>query len=57
MEKSQDINFADFKFFITHHFLKQDDSKDNGKDKMEEGTVMSECVIIYSLPDELIALF
>ncbi|XP_042363424.1 rab3 GTPase-activating protein catalytic subunit [Plectropomus leopardus] len=35
-EKSQDINFADFKFYITHYFLKQECEKDNGKDKPEE---------------------
>uniref|UniRef100_A0A3B4XWG2 Rab3 GTPase-activating protein catalytic subunit n=1 Tax=Seriola lalandi dorsalis TaxID=1841481 RepID=A0A3B4XWG2_SERLL len=35
-EKSQDINFADFKFFITHYFLKQESEKDDGKDKHEE---------------------
>uniref|UniRef100_A0A8C9Y7Y3 Rab3 GTPase-activating protein catalytic subunit n=1 Tax=Sander lucioperca TaxID=283035 RepID=A0A8C9Y7Y3_SANLU len=37
-EKSQDINFADFKFYITHYFLKQECEKDNGKDKLEEDT-------------------
>uniref|UniRef100_A0A4W6EJU8 Rab3 GTPase-activating protein catalytic subunit n=1 Tax=Lates calcarifer TaxID=8187 RepID=A0A4W6EJU8_LATCA len=36
-EKSQDINFADFKFFITHYFLKQECEKDDEKDKLEEG--------------------
>uniref|UniRef100_A0A4W6EKX4 Rab3 GTPase-activating protein catalytic subunit n=1 Tax=Lates calcarifer TaxID=8187 RepID=A0A4W6EKX4_LATCA len=35
-EKSQDINFADFKFFITHYFLKQECEKDDEKDKLEE---------------------
>ncbi|XP_032358737.1 rab3 GTPase-activating protein catalytic subunit isoform X2 [Etheostoma spectabile] len=35
-EKSQDIHFADFKFYITHYFLKQECEKDNGKDKLEE---------------------
>lgn len=35
-EKSQDINFADFKFYITHYFLKQECEKDNGTDKLEE---------------------
>nr|XP_046232615.1 rab3 GTPase-activating protein catalytic subunit isoform X2 [Scatophagus argus] len=35
-EKSQDINFADFKFYITHHFLKKECDKDDGTDKLEE---------------------
>uniref|UniRef100_A0A7N8YFX7 Rab3 GTPase-activating protein catalytic subunit n=1 Tax=Mastacembelus armatus TaxID=205130 RepID=A0A7N8YFX7_9TELE len=35
-EKSQDINFADFKFCITHYFLKQLCEKDDGKNKFEE---------------------
>ncbi|KAL3051972.1 hypothetical protein OYC64_002070 [Pagothenia borchgrevinki] len=35
-EKCLDINFADFKFYITHYFLKQECEKDNGKDKLEE---------------------
>ncbi|XP_047465417.1 rab3 GTPase-activating protein catalytic subunit isoform X2 [Mugil cephalus] len=35
-EHSQDIHFADFKFFITHYFLKQDCEGDDGKDKLEE---------------------
>ncbi|XP_062269956.1 rab3 GTPase-activating protein catalytic subunit isoform X1 [Platichthys flesus] len=35
-EKSQEINFADFKFLITHHFLKKEREKYTGKDKIEE---------------------
>lgn len=35
-ERSQDINFADFRFSITHHFLQQDCVEDEGKDKAEE---------------------
>nr|XP_019938363.1 PREDICTED: rab3 GTPase-activating protein catalytic subunit [Paralichthys olivaceus] len=35
-ENSQEINFADFKFLITHHFLKKECEKDSGKDKIEE---------------------
>ncbi|XP_071319577.1 rab3 GTPase-activating protein catalytic subunit [Trachinotus anak] len=35
-EKTQDINFADFKFHITHYFLKQEAEKEDGKDKHEE---------------------
>ncbi|XP_040922946.1 rab3 GTPase-activating protein catalytic subunit isoform X1 [Toxotes jaculatrix] len=35
-EKSQDINFADFKFFLTHYSLKEESDKDDGKDKLEE---------------------
>ncbi|MEQ2271945.1 hypothetical protein XENORESO_011678, partial [Xenotaenia resolanae] len=29
-EQSQDVHFADFKFYITHHFLKEE-CKKNGK--------------------------
>lgn len=36
-EKSQDINFADFKFSITHYFLKQEDDEKEDQDKVEEG--------------------
>lgn len=50
-EKSQDINFADFKFFITHYFLKQECEKDDEKDKLEEGMVITECAIINRLSD------
>ncbi|KAK2815400.1 hypothetical protein Q5P01_025867 [Channa striata] len=35
-EKSQDIHFADFRFYITHHFFKQDSGTDDGTDKFEE---------------------
>uniref|UniRef100_A0A8D3B965 Rab3 GTPase-activating protein catalytic subunit n=1 Tax=Scophthalmus maximus TaxID=52904 RepID=A0A8D3B965_SCOMX len=35
-EKSQDISFADFKFFITHFFLKREHEKDDVK--LEEDT-------------------
>ncbi|KAM6898865.1 rab3 GTPase-activating protein catalytic subunit isoform 1-T2 [Lycodopsis pacificus] len=35
-EKSQDIQFADFKFYISHYFLKQECEQDNGKDQLEE---------------------
>ena len=47
-EESKDITFADFKFYITHYFLKQECKKDNGKDKREEGTVMCECATLLS---------
>uniref|UniRef100_UPI0037E8220F rab3 GTPase-activating protein catalytic subunit isoform X2 n=1 Tax=Semicossyphus pulcher TaxID=241346 RepID=UPI0037E8220F len=36
LEKSQDINFADFKFFINHFILKPESEKDDEKDKLEE---------------------
>ncbi|XP_074519862.1 rab3 GTPase-activating protein catalytic subunit isoform X2 [Halichoeres trimaculatus] len=36
LEKSKDINFADFKFFITHFILKQEGENDNEKEKIEE---------------------
>ncbi|XP_068439009.1 rab3 GTPase-activating protein catalytic subunit isoform X2 [Clinocottus analis] len=35
-EKAQEIQFADFKFHITHHFLKQECEQDSGKDQLEE---------------------
>ncbi|XP_054860728.1 rab3 GTPase-activating protein catalytic subunit isoform X2 [Amphiprion ocellaris] len=35
-EKSQDINFADFKFYITHHFLKDECEQDEGTDTPKE---------------------
>ncbi|XP_028264275.1 rab3 GTPase-activating protein catalytic subunit isoform X2 [Parambassis ranga] len=35
-EKSQEINFADFKFYITHYFLKQECEQDDGKERLEE---------------------
>ncbi|XP_071768528.1 rab3 GTPase-activating protein catalytic subunit [Centroberyx gerrardi] len=35
-EKSQDINFADFKFSITHHYLKQESDEGDGKEEPEE---------------------
>uniref|UniRef100_A0A673AP60 Rab3 GTPase-activating protein catalytic subunit n=1 Tax=Sphaeramia orbicularis TaxID=375764 RepID=A0A673AP60_9TELE len=35
-ERSQDINFADFRFSITHHFLQQEYVEDEGKYKTEE---------------------
>lgn len=38
-EKSQEINFADFKFYISHYFLKQECEEDDGKDNLEEGRV------------------
>lgn len=37
-EKSREINFADFKFSVTHHFLKQECAESEGKDDGEEGT-------------------
>jgi Rab3 GTPase-activating protein catalytic subunit len=39
-EKSQEINFADFKFSITHHYLKQESDKSDLKEELEEGTVV-----------------
>ncbi|XP_025765611.1 rab3 GTPase-activating protein catalytic subunit isoform X3 [Oreochromis niloticus] len=38
-EKSQEINFADFKFYITHYFLKQACEEDDGKDNLEEDAI------------------
>ncbi|KAJ3583163.1 hypothetical protein NHX12_034404, partial [Muraenolepis orangiensis] len=35
-EKSQEINFADFKFCITHHYLKQESDKSDLKEELEE---------------------
>lgn len=39
-EKFEEITFADFKFDITHHFLKQDDVKIDQKEEPEEGIVI-----------------
>lgn len=39
-EHFEEINFADFKFDITHHFLKQEHARNDQKDEPEEGTVM-----------------
>ncbi|XP_020495580.2 rab3 GTPase-activating protein catalytic subunit isoform X1 [Labrus bergylta] len=36
LEKSQDINFADFKFYISHFTLKQESENDNEKNTLEE---------------------
>ncbi|XP_036400924.1 rab3 GTPase-activating protein catalytic subunit isoform X1 [Megalops cyprinoides] len=38
-EKTREINFADFKFSITHHFLKQEPSENDGKEEQEEDAV------------------
>ncbi|KAI5628572.1 rab3 GTPase-activating protein catalytic subunit [Silurus asotus] len=35
-EKSREISFADFKFSITHHYLKQDCVENEGKEDSEE---------------------
>ena len=38
-EKTLDINFADFKFSITHHFLKQEsDDLAEGKEDLESAS-------------------
>lgn len=39
-ENFEEINFADFKFEITHHFLKQEHVKSNNKEEPEEGIVI-----------------
>ncbi|XP_026033287.1 rab3 GTPase-activating protein catalytic subunit-like [Astatotilapia calliptera] len=38
-EKSQEINFADFKFYISHYFLKQECEEDDGKENLEEDAI------------------
>ncbi|XP_063337894.1 rab3 GTPase-activating protein catalytic subunit isoform X1 [Pelmatolapia mariae] len=38
-EKSQEINFADFKFYISHYFLKQECEEDDGKDNLEDDAI------------------
>ncbi|KAJ8247119.1 hypothetical protein GJAV_G00258960 [Gymnothorax javanicus] len=38
-EKSKEINFADFKFSITHHYLKQDSAENDGAQEPEEDAV------------------
>ncbi|XP_037547652.1 rab3 GTPase-activating protein catalytic subunit [Nematolebias whitei] len=40
-EESKDIHFADFKFYITHHFLKQECEEEEVEDKAEEDTLPS----------------
>uniref|UniRef100_A0AAR2K619 Rab3 GTPase-activating protein catalytic subunit n=1 Tax=Pygocentrus nattereri TaxID=42514 RepID=A0AAR2K619_PYGNA len=35
-ENSREINFADFKFSITHHYLKQESVESEGKEDVEE---------------------
>ncbi|XP_051566571.1 rab3 GTPase-activating protein catalytic subunit isoform X2 [Myxocyprinus asiaticus] len=35
-ETSQEINFADFKFTITHHYLKQETAENESRDEPEE---------------------
>uniref|UniRef100_A0A4W4HID2 Rab3 GTPase-activating protein catalytic subunit n=1 Tax=Electrophorus electricus TaxID=8005 RepID=A0A4W4HID2_ELEEL len=35
-EKSRDINFADFRFSITHHYLKQECVESEGREDVEE---------------------
>ncbi|CAB1346993.1 unnamed protein product [Coregonus sp. 'balchen'] len=39
-EKTQEINFAVFKFSVTHHYLKQVSEESEGKEEPEEGTVL-----------------
>lgn len=39
-EHFKEINFADFKFEIIHHFLKQEHVKSNKKEEPEEGIVI-----------------
>lgn len=39
-ENFEEINFADFKFEITHHFLKQEHLKSDQREEPEEGTVI-----------------
>lgn len=42
-EKSQEINFADFKFYITHYVLVQDQQTEDVKDNVEEGN----CIVSH----------
>ncbi|TRZ02365.1 hypothetical protein DNTS_019010 [Danionella cerebrum] len=37
-ESTQEISFADFKFSITHHYLKQEGVENEAKDEPQEGT-------------------
>uniref|UniRef100_A0A673X6E4 Rab3 GTPase-activating protein catalytic subunit n=1 Tax=Salmo trutta TaxID=8032 RepID=A0A673X6E4_SALTR len=39
-KKTKDINFADFKFSVTHHYLKQESKESEGKEEPEEGTML-----------------
>lgn len=45
-EKTQDINFADFKFSVTHHCLKQESEEGEGKEEPEEGTLLLRLLFI-----------
>ncbi|XP_052004436.1 rab3 GTPase-activating protein catalytic subunit isoform X2 [Xyrauchen texanus] len=38
-ETSQEINFADFKFSISHHYLKQETAENESRDESEEDAV------------------
>ncbi|CAG5912367.1 unnamed protein product [Menidia menidia] len=38
-EESKDISFADFKFYITHYFLKQECKQDDVPEKREEDSI------------------
>uniref|UniRef100_A0A4W5LBX0 Uncharacterized protein n=1 Tax=Hucho hucho TaxID=62062 RepID=A0A4W5LBX0_9TELE len=46
-KKTKDINFADFKFSVTHHYLKQESEESEGKDEPEEGTVLLPLLLSY----------
>lgn len=37
-EKTQEINFADFKFCVSHNYLKQEASENDSKEESEEGS-------------------
>lgn len=39
-ERFEEINFADFRFDITHHFLKQEHVRTDQKEEPKEGTFM-----------------
>lgn len=45
-EKSREINFADFKFSITHHYLKQECAESEGKEDSVEGTFIGTLIAV-----------
>lgn len=38
-ERTQEINFADFKFCVSHNYLKQEASESESKEELEEGNI------------------
>uniref|UniRef100_A0A8D0CE82 Rab3 GTPase-activating protein catalytic subunit n=1 Tax=Scleropages formosus TaxID=113540 RepID=A0A8D0CE82_SCLFO len=51
-EKSQDINFADFKFSISHHHLKQEITESEGKEESEEVQILQHTVDLLCMSND-----